>query len=81
MTDHVTIGAMVASALAMAAEAMLKGAVGEAVKDAYKWTPRGSNSPLPRLLCVGIEWASSRIGDGNPARAAVGQGSAKRCAI
>jgi len=36
MTDPVTIGAVVASALAMAAEALLKGAVGEAVKDAYK---------------------------------------------
>ena len=36
MTDPVTIGAIAASALAMAAEAMLKGAVGEAVKDAYK---------------------------------------------
>jgi hypothetical protein len=36
MSDSVTIGAMAASALAMAADAALKGAVGEAVKDAYK---------------------------------------------
>ncbi len=35
MSDPVTIGALAASALAMASEAMLKGAVGEAVKDAY----------------------------------------------
>jgi hypothetical protein len=31
-------------------------------------------------LCVGIEWASPRTGDGNPARAVAGHGSAKRCA-
>lgn len=36
MTDPVTIGALTASALAMAGEAALKGAVGEAAKDAYK---------------------------------------------
>ncbi len=36
MTDPVTIGTLAASALAMAAEAVLKGAVGEGVKDAYK---------------------------------------------
>src|SRR6266849_8377561 len=36
MADPVTIGAFAASALAMAGEAALKGAVGEAVKDAYK---------------------------------------------
>src|SRR6266436_9428853 len=36
MADPVTIGALTASALAMAGEAALKGAVGEAVKDAYK---------------------------------------------
>ena len=36
MSDSVTIGMMVASVLAMAANAALKGAVGEAVKDAYK---------------------------------------------
>src|SRR5271166_5786932 len=36
MSDPVTIGVLAASALAMAAEAVLKGAVGEAVKDAYK---------------------------------------------
>jgi len=36
MADPVTIGAFAASALAMACEAALKGAVGEAVKDAYK---------------------------------------------
>jgi hypothetical protein len=36
MSDAVTIGALAASALAMAAEAMVKGAVGEAIKDAYK---------------------------------------------
>jgi hypothetical protein len=35
MTDPVTIGTLAATALAMAAEAGLKGAVGEAVKDAY----------------------------------------------
>ena len=32
------------------------------------------------LLCVGTEWASPRIGDGNPVRAVAGHGSAKRCA-
>jgi hypothetical protein len=36
MPDPVTIGALVATALGMAGEAMLKGAVGEATKDAYK---------------------------------------------
>ena len=36
MSDPVTIGALAASALAMAADAALKGAVGEAVKDGYK---------------------------------------------
>jgi hypothetical protein len=36
MADPVTIGALTASALAMAGEAALKGAVGEAAKDAYK---------------------------------------------
>ena len=35
MPDPVTIGTLVASALAMAAEATLKGFVGESVKDAY----------------------------------------------
>jgi hypothetical protein len=34
--EPVTVGALVATALAMAAEAGLKGAVGEAVKDGYK---------------------------------------------
>jgi len=36
MADPVTIGALTASALAMAGEAALKGALGEAAKDAYK---------------------------------------------
>ena len=36
MTDPVTVGALVVGALSMAAEAVLKGAVGEAVKDGYK---------------------------------------------
>ena len=36
MGDPVTIGVLTASALAMAGEAALKGAVGEAAKDAYK---------------------------------------------
>jgi hypothetical protein len=36
MADPATIGALAASALAMAGEAALKSAVGEAVKDAYK---------------------------------------------
>jgi len=36
MADPVTIGALTASALAMAGKAALKGAVGEAAKDAYK---------------------------------------------
>jgi hypothetical protein len=36
MVDPVTIGGLAASALAMAGEAALKGAVGEAAKDAYK---------------------------------------------
>jgi hypothetical protein len=35
-SDPLTIGALVASALAMAGEAGLKGAVGEAIKDIYK---------------------------------------------
>ena len=35
MADPVTIGALAAMALSMAAEAVVKGAVGEAVKDAY----------------------------------------------
>jgi hypothetical protein len=36
MADPITIGALTASVLAIGAEAALKGAVGEAVKDAYK---------------------------------------------
>jgi hypothetical protein len=36
MSDPVTVGVLVSSALAMAAEAVLKSGVGEAVKDAYK---------------------------------------------
>lgn len=36
MVDPVTVGSLVAGALSMAAEAVLKGAVGEAVKDGYK---------------------------------------------
>lgn len=36
MPDLVTLGTLVTTALSMAGEAMLKGAVGEAVKDAYK---------------------------------------------
>ena len=36
MSDPVTIGALAASALALAAPELLKSAVGEAVKDAYK---------------------------------------------
>ena len=36
MSDPVTIGVLAASALAMAAEAMVKSSVGEVVKDAYK---------------------------------------------
>jgi hypothetical protein len=36
MADPVTIGALVASALAMVGETALKGALGEAAKDAYK---------------------------------------------
>ena len=36
MADAVTVGSLVAEALSMAAEAVLKGAAGEAVKDGYK---------------------------------------------
>ena len=36
MVDPVTVGSVVAAALSMAAEAVVKGAVGEAVKDGYK---------------------------------------------
>ena len=36
MVDPVTVGTFAAGALALAAEAALKGAVGEGVKDAYK---------------------------------------------
>jgi hypothetical protein len=36
MADPVTVGSLVAGVLSMAAEAVLKGAVGEAVKDGYK---------------------------------------------
>lgn len=36
MVDAVTVGSLVAGALGMAAEAVVKGAVGEAVKDGYK---------------------------------------------
>jgi hypothetical protein len=36
MADPVTIGTLVASALAIASEASLKGLIGEGVKDAYK---------------------------------------------
>ena len=41
LTDPVTIGALAASALSMAAGEVLKGAVGEAVKDAYASLKRG----------------------------------------
>jgi hypothetical protein len=36
MVDPVTVGSLVAGALSMAGEALLKGAVGEAVKDGYQ---------------------------------------------
>ena len=36
MLDPVTVGSLVAGALGMAADAALKGAVGEAVKDGYQ---------------------------------------------
>ena len=36
MSDPITVGALVAGALGMVAEALLKGSVGEAAKDAYK---------------------------------------------
>ena len=36
MVDPVTVGSLVAGALIMAAEALVKGAVGAAVKDGYK---------------------------------------------
>lgn len=36
MVDPATVGSLVAGALSMAADAALKGAVGEAVKDGYK---------------------------------------------
>jgi hypothetical protein len=36
MADPVTVGSLVAGALGMAADAVLKGAVGEAVKDGYQ---------------------------------------------
>jgi hypothetical protein len=36
MVDPVTVGSLVAAALSMAAEAVVKGAAGEAVKDAYQ---------------------------------------------
>jgi hypothetical protein len=36
MADPVTVGSLVVGVLSMAAEAVLKGAVGEAVKDGYK---------------------------------------------
>ncbi len=36
MTDEVTIGGLAASTLGIASEALLKGAVGEGVKDAYR---------------------------------------------
>ena len=36
MVDPVTVGGLVASALGMAGDAIVKGAVGEAVKDIYK---------------------------------------------
>jgi hypothetical protein len=35
MDDPVTVGSLVAGALSITAEAQLKGAVGEAVKDGY----------------------------------------------
>lgn len=36
MTDPITVGTLTASVLAMSAEAVVKGSVGEAAKDAYK---------------------------------------------
>jgi hypothetical protein len=51
MADPVTIGVLTASALAMAGEAALKGAVGEAAKDAYK-----------TLKSRVAQWAGSDVG-------------------
>jgi len=50
MPDPVTIGALAAAALSMTGEAMLKGAVGEVVKDAYK--------KLKDLVC---SWAGADV--------------------
>jgi leucyl aminopeptidase (aminopeptidase T) len=50
MTDPVTVGALASAALAMAAETVVKGAVGEAVKDAYK-----------KLKNTIAHWASSDV--------------------
>jgi hypothetical protein len=50
MTDPVTIGALAASALAMAADAVIKGATGEATRDAYK-----------ALKDKIVQWASSDV--------------------
>jgi hypothetical protein len=44
MVDPVTVGSLVAGALSMAAEALLKGAVGEAVKVGTK--PKGKGFTL-----------------------------------
>ena len=53
MSDPVTFGALVASALSMAGKAMLNGVVGEATKDAYKAlkerTSRWINNDLSEL--------------------------------
>ena len=50
MPDPITIGALAAAALSMTGEAMLKGAVGEVVKDAYK--------NLKDLVC---SWAGADV--------------------
>jgi hypothetical protein len=57
MTDPLTMGAFVASALAHAGEAAIKGAVGEAVKDIYKalkdkilgWADRDADRDMEAL--------------------------------
>ena len=73
--EPITIGAVVASALAMAGEAALKGVVGATVKDAYKalkekvagWASsdvealeKTPASAAPRRRRGGDRWAISR---------------------
>jgi hypothetical protein len=60
MSDPVTVGALAASVLAMAAEAVFKSGVGEVVKDAYK-NLKDKVSAWPRYDVEALEKAPTSV--------------------